>query len=202
MLREAGLPVAAGMLVQCSADLTEARERVPFPWAIKGISESVTHRADAGLLALHVASIDEAREVHARHRGIADSLGITLDGCYVQQMMAPGHELLFSAFSDASFGVMVACAAGGGLTELIDDTVLASAPFSVARARNIITRLRLMRKRATALNADALDHAAEYLAAFSQVAATIPWPSFTLELNPVLCSASGAVAVDGLVVIG
>lgn len=202
MLREAGLPVAAGMLVRHPDDLIEAEQNVPFPWAVKGISETVTHRADAGLLALRVASVDEAREVLAHHRDIAAGLGVTLDGCYVQQMMKPGHELLFSAFSDAAFGVMVACAAGGGLTELIDDTVVASAPLSLAQARDAIAGLRLMRKHATALSTDALDHAAEYLAAFSRVAATIPWPSFTLELNPVICSDSGAVAVDGLLVIG
>lgn len=202
MLRQAGLPVAAGMLVQDPKDLITAQQHVPFPWAIKGISSDVLHRADAGLLALGIDNIQEAEEVYARHCRVAADLDLTLDGCYVQQMVKSGHELLFSAFRDQAFGVMVACAAGGGLTELIDDTVITSAPLTFAQARNAVAKLRLMQKPSIALSPAALDQAAHYLAAFSRVAITIPWPTFTFELNPIICSESSAVAVDGLLVIG
>jgi len=202
MLREAQLPVAAGELVRAPEDLAHVSAQVPFPWAIKGISAAITHRADAGLLALNIDSVEAAQDVYARYRATADRLGIELEGCYVQQMIKGGSELLFSAFSDATFGVMITCAAGGGLTELIDDAVVVAAPLSVDAAACAIGKLRLMRKRSTTLSDAALAHAARYLADFSLAASTIPWREFTLELNPVLCSDDGAVAVDGLLIIG
>ena len=43
--------------------------------------------------------------------------------------------------------------------------------------------------------------AADFVARFSALVATAPWPSFTFEVNPLKVGAERVAAVDGLLVI-
>ena len=43
--------------------------------------------------------------------------------------------------------------------------------------------------------------AAAFLARFSELALTAPWPRFVFEVNPVKWTRDGVVAVDGLLII-
>ena len=118
------------------------------------------------------------------------------------QHMASGKlELLVSAFRDAAFGVMVACGAGGTLTEVIDDVALQRAPFGRSQAERLLQRLRIV-QRAHRIDATAaIAPAAEFVARFSQLAASAPWRRFVLEINPIKWEAGAVTAVDGLLLI-
>jgi hypothetical protein len=111
-------------------------------------------------------------------------------------MVVTGSELLASAFRDPDFGVMVSLGAGGTLTELIDDVVLAPAPLSAAAAERALRRLRVMRK-----TGDQVGAVIDFICRFSALAAAAPWRRFVLEINPVKWTADEARAVDGLLVI-
>jgi len=116
--------------------------------------------------------------------------------------MAAGKlELLVSAFRDPAFGVIVACGAGGTLTEIIDDVVLKRAPFDDAQAEALLQRLRIV-QRAGRIDPHApIGLVARFVSRFSHLAASAPWRRFVLEVNPIKWSASGVTAVDGLVLI-
>ena len=43
--------------------------------------------------------------------------------------------------------------------------------------------------------------AASFIAGFSALAASAPWPTFTLEVNPLKVGANGVAAVDGLLIV-
>jgi hypothetical protein len=96
---------------------------------------------------------------------------------------------------------VVSCGAGGNLTEVIDDVVLERAPVSRALAEDMLARLRVVRHARRGHAAPALGAAADFVAGFSRVAATAPWPRFVFEVNPIRVSGHGAVAVDGLLVV-
>jgi len=42
---------------------------------------------------------------------------------------------------------------------------------------------------------------ASFVAGFSALAAGAPWPTFTLEVNPLKVGANGVAAVDGLLIV-
>ena len=88
-------------------------------------------------------------------------------------MAEPGLELIVGAFRDPLFGVMVSCGAGGNLTELLDDVVLARAPLDDAAARRMLERLRVIRHGAGPRIDWDIGAPARFLSRFSQVAATI-----------------------------
>ena len=177
-------------------------ESIGLPVVLKGISAEVTHRAQAGLLAVDLRSREEVRNAFRRLAARALELSIRMEGVYVQNMHKGGTELLVTAFRDAQFGTMVSCGSGGVLTELIDDVVTERAPVSEALAGNMLERLRNRRYASDTTGALATDHAAAFIARFSELATTAPWEKFTFEVNPVLWSREAAVALDGLLVVG
>lgn len=202
ILKAAGLPVAAGELAKDEANAVRIAESIGLPVVLKGISTEVTHRAKAGLLAVDLRSEAEVRSAFRRLAARALELSVRMEGIYVQKMHQGGTELLVTAFRDPIFGTMVSCGSGGVLTELIDDVVTERAPVSEALAAYMLERLRSRRHAADTKGALAIDHAAAFIARFSELASTAPWKRFIFEVNPVLLTREAAVAVDGLLIVG
>lgn len=201
LLGAAGLPVAPGVLAVSLEGALEAACAVGYPVALKGISSAVTHRAAAGLLALDLRTAEEVAEAYRKLAEKAERADVPLDGIYVQHMVRGGMELLVSAFRDEQFGVMVTCGAGGNLTEVLDDVTLERAPVTMDLAAHMLAQLRLVR-RAPRLHGT-LDStaAADFIARFSLLAATVPWRRFVIEVNPIKLKSDGVVAVDGLLIV-
>jgi acyl-CoA synthetase (NDP forming) len=135
------------------------------------------------------------RRAAAEVLAAARAAGHEPDGVLVQPMAAPGAELLVGVIQDALFGPVVACGAGGSLVEVIRDVEVRLAPLAradvealaggaagrlVARAGGDAAAVGEVLRRVGAL-ADAQPAIAE------------------LDLNPLVVTAAGAVAVDARV---
>jgi hypothetical protein len=117
--------------------------------------------------------------------------------------MADGNrELLVTALRDKDFGVVVGCGLGGGMTEILDDVVFARAPIDAAGAADLLGYLNVVRRHPDFLGDEQKRLAADFIATFSALAASAPWPEFTLEINPLKLAKGKAAAVDGLLIIG
>ncbi len=202
LLEAAGLPVARGRLATNATEAVAAAETVGWPVAMKGITPAITHRAAAGLVALDVDSAEAVARTDRMLRERAAALGAPLDGVWVQHMFDGERELLVTALRDAEFGVIVGCGIGGGLTEIVDDAVFARAPIDAAGALDLLSRLATLRRTSAFLSAGQRALVADFVARFSALAAAAPWPTFTLELNPVKVARDALAAVDGLLLIG
>jgi len=200
LLAAAGLPVAPG---RCAAhgEAAAIAADIGFPVAMKGLSPAITHRAAVGLVALDVTSPAQAADVETRFHARAAELGHALDGVWVQHMFPGNRELLVTALRDREFGVVVGCGIGGGATELVDDVVFARAPLDPDGAFDLVGELRTLQRMPDYLTAPQRAAAADFVARFSALVATAPWPRFTLEVNPVKLGPDAAAAVDGLLVI-
>jgi acyl-CoA synthetase (NDP forming) len=200
LLAAGGLPVAAGQVVSSEAEAVRAAATVGLPVALKCVSAAVTHRAAAGLVAVDLRTAEEVAGAYRRLVDRARALCVEPDGIYVQHLVRGGVELLVSAFSDPLFGPMVTCGAGGTLAELLDDVVVERAPVDVALAQDLVGRLRIGRhaRRHAGLDPEVV---AAFVARFSRLAATAPWPRFVLEVNPLVWTPDGVTAADGLLII-
>lgn len=202
ILSAASLPVAPGKTATSASAAAAAGAEVGFPVAIKALSEKITHRAAAGLVALGIKTVAEAEETFEIFTERARSLGTDLDGVWVQHMAEGNRELLVTAFRDKDFGVVVGCGLGGGMTEIIDDVAFARGPIDPDGATDLLGYLRTLRRNPGFLSPAQMKLAAEFLASFSAIVASAPWPEFTLEINPLKLGESSAAAVDGLLIIG
>lgn len=201
ILEAAGLPVAPGRLANTEQEAVGAALEVGFPVAIKAISSVITHRAAAGLVALNLKATDAVIETDRAFRTQAASRGIILDGTWIQHMFPGDRELLVTAFRDREFGVMVGCGVGGSMTEIVDDVAFARAPIHPDGALNLLASLRTLRRLPEWLSALQRQRAADFIARFSALVATVPWERFTFEVNPLKLSEDNLAAVDGLLVI-
>ena len=87
------------------------------------------------------------------------------------------------------------------MTEVIDDIVFARAPIGHPGARDMLKRLRTVKRLPSHLTEVQCALAADFVARFSALAASAPWPRFTLEVNPLKLGTDAAAAVDGLLLI-
>ena len=169
---------------------------------MKAISPSITHRAAAGLVALNLDRAEAVVRMFDAFQSRAAGLGAKLDGVWVQHMFEGGTEILVTALRDREFGVMVGCGIGGGMTEVIDDVVFTRAPISTEGAEDLLGRLRTLQRLPAFLSKEQRALAADFVARFSALVASAPWPSFTFEINPLKVAQNGAAAVDGLLIVG
>lgn len=204
ILRAAGVPTMPGRLASSAADAVRIAASLGGPVAMKVVSPQVTHRAAAGLVRLKVVDDVGARfeELVTAAAAGAAAGDVTVEGVYVQRMAeSGGHEFLASAFHDESFGPVVSVGAGGVQTELVDDIVFAPAPLSLDDAVLLVGRLRTAGYLERKGQGECLAPLAGFMQRLSVLAAGLPWPGYVLEVNPVLAGPSGAVALDGLIVI-
>lgn len=201
ILGKAGISIATGRLATNAAEAAAIAAELGFPVVLKGISAKVTHRADAGLLAVGLDDAQSVAGAYERLDANARDAGIEVDGFYVQKMMGKSGELLVAAMRDPIFGVTITVGAGGGMTEILDDVVTARAPVDPETAASMIERLRIRAKMKQDGKPVYVAKAAEFVSRFSALASTAPWEKFVFEINPILVGNDYATAVDGLLII-
>ena len=119
--------------------------------------------------------------------------------------MAPkGVEVALGIVRDPTFGPLVLVAAGGVLVELMKDRQLALPPLDEYRARSLDRRLRSRPLLDGVRGAPAADVAslAFAISRLSVLASDLGDLIAALDVNPMIVSPGGCVAVDALVIPG
>lgn len=188
-----GVPVARPLVATNTAEALLAAETVGYPVAMKTVAAE--HKSDVGGVVL---GIEDPDELLSRYQDLADRLGPAV---LVQPMVEDGVELSVGMVRDPSFGSVLVVAAGGTLVELLADRALALPPVSHAKALQLIDGLRIMAVLAGWRGAPAADvnALADIVVAFSALAVELGDDLDAVEVNPVIASARGVVAVDALV---
>ena len=196
LLSACGVPfVVQRTVTSLEAALATAQE-IGYPVVLKALGR--LHKSDAGGVVLGLA--DET-ELERAFQDLALRLGAPE---YSIEAMAPlkdGIELLIGARWDARFGPVALVGSGGVYTEVLRDTAVALAPVNEAQAAELILSLRAAPLLSGAHGRPPLDvsAAAGSLAALSRVAAAHPELA-ELEINPLLVTPVGALALDARLV--
>ena len=140
----------------------------------------------------------DAEAVRAAYDDVTGRLGPEVA---VAAMAPAGIEVALGVIHDAMFGPLVLVAAGGVLVEVLHDRALALPPLDEAGARRLVDGLQVRPildgvRGAPAADVGALAHA---LSRLSVLAADLGDRLAALDVNPVIVSPSGCVAVDALV---
>ena len=121
-----------------------AAEAIGYPVALKVLSEAISHKSDAGGIALGLtdaAAVRGAFEqiiLHARDYNPTAKV----DGVLVQQMARPGREVIIGAITDPTFGKVVMAGLGGIFVETLKDVTFALAPVTKERARQMFAEIK------------------------------------------------------------
>ena len=196
LLRDGGLAVVEGRLVDGEDDAVACLSELGGPVAVKLSAPSVQHKAELGGLVLDVMTDDAIREAHRRIAG----LGVEGARVLVERIAAPGAELLVAARADAVVPCLV-IAAGGIWTEVLDDAAVVPLPATAERVEEAVRRLRVAPLLTGARGAPAVDVGALARLAAAAGALLLENGLELLELNPVIVHEHGAIAVDAVAAV-
>ena len=207
LFEEFGIPVVSTVLTRSADEAAAAAERMGFPVALKIESVEITHKSDAGGVALNLRSAGEVRDAYARIQTETSrrAPSAKIDGVVVQRMASEGIEMILGVKRDPLFGPVILCGFGGILVELLKDVAVGIPPIAREQAHDMLKRLRGfpilsgVRGKPPA-DVDALCGA---IIAVSRLAVALGDQLVGLDVNPmiVLPQGQGAIAVDAVVEI-
>jgi acyl-CoA synthetase (NDP forming) len=198
----AGIAVTEAVAVADAPAAVAAARQIGRPVALKLDAVGLVHKTDLAGIALGLRGDDA---VYGAALGLLENgrrHGLTIRGLLVEPMAAPGLELILGLRRDAQFGPAVVVGLGGVLTEILDDVAIRLAPLDAASADAMLDGLRGARLLRGVRGRSPIDRAAvvAMLLALGRLGLDRP-DVLEVDLNPVIATADGALAVDALVVL-
>ena len=194
-----GIPCAVGQAATTASEAAVVAKGLGFPVALKILSPDIIHKTEVGGVLLGLNSAEEVS------RGADTMLGRVRSECptanitrvLVQPMVPRGHELLLGMIRDPQFGPVVMVGFGGIYVEVLKDTVTRLAPLSRGEALEMLDELRMAPLLRGVRGQPPVDRSAlaEIICRFAQLAMDVA-ELREIELNPLVASPSGVVAVD------
>ncbi|PBC65610.1 CoA-binding protein [Streptomyces sp. Tue6028] len=196
-LEEAGLAFPAAREIHDETELLAAAAEFPGPYVLKALH--LLHKSDAGGVALGLAGPDELlaafREMHARLGAPAYSVEAMAD-------LTDGIELIVGVNRDPRFGPVAMVGLGGVLAEALHDVAFTLAPVSADRALSLLRGLRTAALLDGVRGRPPVDVAAAAAAVEAITAFAAAHPEIAeIEVNPLLVSPHGALALDSRAVL-
>lgn len=177
---------------------------IGYPLALKVHSADIAHKTEAQAVALGVSDPQSLREAYVRIMDNARSYAplARIDGILVQPMARRGVEMMAGIVVDPQFGPMVMVGTGGIFAEVLDDSVMAPAPLSLAQSQALINRLkgRKLLEGVRAMPPADCDALAQFLVRLSRMASDLRNSLVEFDVNPVIVhpAGQGVTVVDAL----
>jgi acetate---CoA ligase (ADP-forming) len=200
LLAAYGIPTARARFVGTVGEAVAAATEAGFPVVLKVVAPGIVHKTEADGVQVDLRTADEVRgawnRIHAGAARVAPREAV--EGVVVQSMLKGGRELIVGVTRDKSFGPLVMFGLGGVLVEVLGDVTFRIAPFGRADARDMIRSIRGVKllagvRGAPPANLEAIE---DVLLRVAQLAVDFPEIG-ELDVNPLLATDLGVVAVDG-----
>ena len=202
LLRAAGLPVTGATAVPDAAAAVAAARAFAVPVVLKVDALHLPHKSDLALVRLGLLGDEQVRRAGDDLLAAAYAHRLVARGLLVEPMAQAGVELIVGLRRDPSFGPAVIVGLGGVLTELLDDVAIRLAPVDRETALGMLAELRGARILDGLRGSPPVDRVpvADLIVVLARLGEERP-DIVEVDLNPVIASATGAVAVDALVVL-
>jgi succinyl-CoA synthetase beta subunit len=197
MLERFGLPVPR---FGCAATASEAAAiagRIGYPVVGKIVSPVILHKSDVAGVIPGIATPGELTDIFHRFEEMD---GFT--GMLVEEMLA-GVELIVGATIDEQFGPVILLGIGGTSVEIYQDVAFRMAPLKPRDIDSMVACLKGRRliegfRGRAGISMSALQH---LMAAFSDFIMTVRTQIASVDLNPVMCTATGCTVADARIVL-
>ncbi len=198
-------PTVPTAVARTAENAVGAAKRIGYPVVLKILSPQITHKSDAGGVALNIGSDDEVREkfalVTANARAYKPDAEIT--GVTVQPMVrSEGYELILGGKTDPLFGPVVLFGMGGVAVELLKDTALGLPPLSTTLMHRMMEETKVYRllkgyRNQPAANLELLDRTVLRISHLM-----VDFPQIEeIDMNPVLIGPKDLTILDARVVV-
>lgn len=207
ILREAGLAFPDGKFAESEDAAAAAADAIGYPVVLKAQSAQLSHKSDAGGVALGLESeADLRRAFNKMYADVGNySPGLTLDGVLVEKMSAKGGEMIVGARRDAAWGPVTLVGFGGVQAEVLKDFRLLPPDLSPAEIHDELLTLKSAKlltgfRGSAPVDLDALCEMVSELGALMMSQPRI----LEVDLNPVVVrgAGKGLDILDALILLG
>jgi acyl-CoA synthetase (NDP forming) len=205
LLQGYGIKVPHDVMVYTVEEALAAARKIGYPLAMKGQSQAIPHKTEAGLVQLNIQSDAQLRSGFEVLKTNLQSQApeAPFEGVLVQQMISTDAvETILGINRDPVFGPAVVLGLGGVLVELLQDSQLRLPPLRRSEALEVIQSLkgyRILAGYRGKPRAD-IEALADTVVQVAQMAVDLKGVLTSLDLNPlmVLPEGQGVVAADVL----
>lgn len=204
VLKAYGIPTTSEKMATSAVEAALFAEEIGWPVVLKVVSPQIIHKSDVGGVRMNLTN---EINVTAAYRAIVAAArradpSATISGVLVQKQIPAGRELIAGITRQPGFGPLVMVGLGGIYVEALRDVTFRLAPINALDASEMISELRgsaildaLRGRPAADRNAvvDVLVRVARLGADFPEIE--------ELDINPIVVSDSGVVAVDARVLL-
>jgi len=198
VIESAGVLVAAAALTKTKGEAIQEAEKMGYPVVMKGCSAVLTHKTEAGMVALNISNAREAAQVFDELTNKAKNL----DGVLVEKLIRGSREFVIGLSRDPSFGPCVMFGLGGVFTEALKDVTFRVAPLTKEDALEMIDEIKTKKLLGEFRGSPAVDREALAKALVGVGDLGIKNDSIAeIDINPLIICGDKPVAVDALVVL-
>jgi acyl-CoA synthetase (NDP forming) len=202
VLKPLGIRIVESRVVRSAADAIQACPG--YPVVLKGLAPGIAHKNDRGLVITGIRDEEALASTFAtlEHRLSAEGAAHPQSTIIMQPMLASKTELIAGLSHEPSLGHFLVAGLGGVVAELLDQVVLIPVPSERAEIRKHVESALVGRLLST------LDHTGVLTGQFLDILESLQRLACaegdlveSVDLNPVLISDDGCIAVDALVVL-
>lgn len=207
LLAEYGVKVPQSRVAKGVADVDAVMNGLQTPVVVKVMSPDILHKSDAGGVKINLRSAAEVKAVIEGMLNAPKIKGARIEGFLVEEMAPAGHELVIGGLRDPQFGPLVMVGLGGIFVEILKDVSFRLCPISRIDAEEMLAELKgvAILKGARGTKPASMDAIIDVLlkvggdnGLLMQHAADIS----EADINPLIVSETGAVAVDARFILG
>jgi acyl-CoA synthetase (NDP forming) len=193
LLAEFGVRIVPTIVCDSAADAVAAGTRLGYPVVLKGVAEGVAHKSDQGLVHVGLRDPDAVAGAYA---------AVGCAQVVVQAMVAGELEAIAGVTRADGVGLVLIAGLGGIFAEALHDVVTFPVPVSRAFIEAGLANGSLGRVLASPRwkYADSGEALVDLLMGLQSAAVALGDRLEAIDVNPVILGASGAIAVDALVV--
>lgn len=206
LLASFGIAVPKSLVVKDAREAAAACARLKAPLALKVISPDILHKSDAGGVKVGLKNAAEAEEAIRAMMKLPAIAKARIEGFLLEEMAPPGQEVVIGGLRDPQFGPMVMVGMGGIFVEVLADVAFRICPITGADAGEMLDELKgaALLKGARGrkpVSREAIIDALLKVGGEGGLLMTHADEIAEADINPLIVSESGAVAVDARFVL-
>lgn len=206
LLAQFGLGVPNSVIVTGQSDVDAAISDLTGPFAVKVMSPNILHKSDSGGVQINLADATAVRDAIS---DMADTPAIrdaVVDGYLIEDMAPSGEEVVIGGVLEPQFGPMIMVGLGGIFVEILADVAFRLCPITERDARAMMQELQGLPLLAgarghTPVSQDAIIDALLRIGGDGGLLMTHGADIAELDINPLIVSTNGAVAVDARIIL-
>ncbi len=189
LFKAAGIPMVEELVSNQWSEIKAFSEKTGYPVVAKVVGP--IHKSDVGGVVLNIRSSEHLEIEFKRLMNIPDAHAVMI------QPMLNGMELFAGAKYEEKFGHIVLCGLGGIFVEIFKDVASGLAPLATEEALSMIRSLRGYKVFQGARGQEGIDEN-QFAKIIVQLSALLRFATEIkeLDLNPLLATSKGIIAVD------